>query len=75
VRDLEKMVNDLGFTSVFSRLPTPKPDQSLELRNFTRALEIKFGGRVMINGSDRRGKIIIEYDSQDDLERIMRILK
>jgi ParB family chromosome partitioning protein len=72
VRDLENLISK---PSSSSNRRYDAPEQSLELRNFTRALEIKCGGRVMINGNDARGKIIIEYDSTDDLERLMRILK
>lgn len=34
-----------------------------------------FGNKVRVNGGKRRGKIVIEYTSNDDLERLLKLIK
>lgn len=34
-----------------------------------------FGSKVKVNAGKRRGKIIIEYTSNDDLERLLKLIK
>ena len=34
-----------------------------------------FGTKVKLNAGQRRGKIVIEYTSNDDLERILDLIK
>jgi ParB family chromosome partitioning protein len=65
VRDLELHVND--------KSPSAKSSgarQSLELRQFTLELTQILATRVTILGDDNRGRIIIDYNTKKDLERI-----
>lgn len=38
-------------------------------------LEIFFGTKVKLDAGKRKGKIIIEYSNNDDLERILELIK
>jgi ParB family chromosome partitioning protein len=49
--------------------------QSIELKQFALHLTHNFATRVNISGNDNKGKIIIEYNTKKDLERIMEKLK
>lgn len=48
---------------------------SAELLNLQNALMRSLGTKVMIGGNGRKGRIVIEYYSPDELERITGILK
>ena len=49
--------------------------QSLELKEFILTLTQAFATKVSIQGNDHKGKIIIEYNTQKDLERIKSRIK
>ena len=51
-----------------------KPEQSIELRDFCERLTRYFGTKVTINGSEQKGKIVIDYYNSDDLDRIFDII-
>ena len=44
-------------------------------RDITEKLEGLFGTKVIINSKKNKGKIEIEYYSEDDLQRIIDIMK
>ena len=67
VRDTEKLVKNKGATNDYGR-------QSPELRDMIRRMQRDFGTKVVLNGTDDKGKITIEYYSRDDLERFCEIL-
>ncbi|MDR0823327.1 MAG: ParB/RepB/Spo0J family partition protein [Endomicrobium sp.] len=69
VRAVEKLVKSIKA----SKKPAAK--QEIELTNFTEDLQRKFGTKVKIIGSSKKGKIEIHYFSLDDLERISGQLK
>ncbi|MCH7761649.1 ParB/RepB/Spo0J family partition protein [candidate division TA06 bacterium] len=52
-----------------------KERKSPELSALERELMEKFGTRVRIEGKGKRGKVVIEYYSYEDLERIVEILQ
>ncbi|MBR6779028.1 MAG: ParB/RepB/Spo0J family partition protein [Clostridia bacterium] len=67
VRDLEKEVNlILGNKKQkkVSKLPSD------ELQEFIGELQRKLGTKVTVIGNDKKGRIYIDYYSQDDLDRI-----
>lgn len=47
-----------------------KPLQSLELKELTHRIAMLFKTKVKISGTDKKGKIIIDYYTVDDLDRI-----
>lgn len=70
VRELENLIKQMT-KPVKHKLVKAK---SLELKDFEDKLSNKFSTKVNINGGDKKGKIIIEYYTADDLERIYNIL-
>ena len=44
-------------------------------RNIENTFQSFFGSKVKVDAGRRRGKIIIEYTSNDDLERILGLIK
>ncbi len=67
VRDLEKEVEILlGGKKKDKKVKTP----SHELMDFVNNLQKRLGTKVSIIGNDKKGRIYIDYYSQDDLDRI-----
>lgn len=67
VRDLEKEVDAIlgnKKKKKVAKLP------SEELQDFISELQRKFGTKVTVIGNDKKGRIYIDYYSQDDLDRI-----
>jgi len=73
VRDMEKAVKDVqsGQVEKQSKIRI----MSLELKNFQSELTKKLGVKVKIVGDEKKGKIVINYSSTEDLDRINEILK
>lgn len=73
VRELEKYIQNMS-----SETKTKKRHanyvQSLELQDFSNQLQTIFSTKTSIQGNDNKGKIIIEYYSKDDLDRIYSII-
>ena len=72
VRELEKYLQVMANRS---EKTTKTHAQSLELIDFTQKLQQTLATKVQIKGTERKGKILIEYYSKDDLNRIYSILK
>ena len=71
VRDLEKEVESiLGNKKV--KKPAKLPSE--ELQDFIGDLQRKLGTKVSLIGNDRKGRIYIDYYSQDDLDRIYDVI-
>lgn len=71
VRDVENLVRE-------AEKPvknTEKPEKSLELKDFEAKIKRYFSTKVQIKGNDTKGKIIIDYYSKNDLDRIYDLLK
>lgn len=67
VRDLEKEVDSiLGNKKKKKLLKLP----SHELQDFISEMQRKLGTKVSVIGNDKKGRIYIDYYSQDDLDRI-----
>ena len=60
-----------------SRKNMPKKNEKYEpiYRDIENTFQSFFGTKVKLNAGQRKGKIIIEYASNDDLERILELLK
>lgn len=69
VRDMENAVKAVDKTSRKTIKPA-KPQLSMEMREFVDILEHKFSTKIDIKGNDNKGKIVINYYNQDDLNRI-----
>lgn len=70
VRDVENLIKNLGK-------PVPEKivkEKSLELKDFENSIKRVFATKVQIKGNDNKGKIVIDYYSKDDLNRIYDIL-
>ena len=71
VRDVENIIKNLNKPKV----QPPKPqEKSLELKDFESKIKRVFSTSVAIKGNDKKGKIVIDYYSLDDLNRIYDIL-
>lgn len=71
VRDVENIIKHLNKP----KTEVVKQEKSLELKDFEDKVKRIFSTRVQIKGNDNKGKIVIDYYSKDDLERIYDILK
>ena len=67
VRDLEKEVNALLGGK--KKKPTPKAIGD-ELQEFISDMQRQLGTKVSVIGNEKKGRIYIDYYSQDDLDRI-----
>lgn len=70
VRDAEKLAS--GKVEITGYTPTR--DFSPEFRDMLRRMERAFGTKVTATGTENRGRILVDYFSIDDLERICEIL-
>ena len=71
VRDLEKEVDAIlgnKKKKKASKLP------SHELQDFISEMQRKLGTKVSVIGNDKKGRIYIDYYSQDDLDRIYEVV-
>ncbi len=66
VRDLEKAVKNLQSP----KTKNAKPTTSIEFVNLIERMQRKFSTKVTYLGNENRGKILIEYYSKEDLDRI-----
>ena len=53
---------------------TTKPEKTLEIKDFEDRIKKVFLTKVSIKGNESKGKIVIDYYSKDDLDRIYEIL-
>ena len=72
VRDMENAVKDVDKTS--RKVIKTKPQLSMEMKEFVDIMEHKFSTKVDIKGNEKKGKIIINYYNQDDLNRVYDII-
>jgi ParB family chromosome partitioning protein len=71
VRAVEKLTSELKTEKKTSK----HKKQELEIVQLKEELQRKFGSKVNIVGSSKKGKIEILYNSLEDLERIIKELK
>ncbi|WP_027626059.1 ParB/RepB/Spo0J family partition protein [Clostridium lundense] len=74
VRETEKIIRDLVNTKSNDNKKSDKSDNPyyIDIKN---RLEEFFGTKVQINSKKNKGKIEIQYYSEEDLQRILDILK
>lgn len=71
VRDIENIIKNISKPQ---KELVQKPEKSLELKDFETRIKRLLSTSVQIKGSDNKGKIVIDYYSLDDLNRIYDIL-
>ncbi len=72
VRALEKMAAQPE--PVMKRRSTPRP-LPLELQDMESRMRETFGLRTVFKGNRKHGRIILQYESEDDLERLYQCLE
>ena len=70
VRDMEKAIKELSSPQTRREV---KP-LSVELKDFVNSMQHTFSTKVNIKGDEKKGKIVINYYSSEDLDRIYSIL-
>lgn len=70
VRDVENIIKNLNKPVQEKKVQ----EKSLELKDFENSIKRVFATKVSIKGNDNKGKIVIDYYSKDDLNRIYDIL-
>ncbi len=71
-KELEKMVQSL----ISPEKVTQKKQQiGLEIKKLANDMQYVFGTKVNVIGSDRKGRIYIDYYNKDDLDRIASLLE
>lgn len=76
VRDVEKMAREGGNKSPVNRKPTTMPgEMNLEFEKIRNVLSGHFGARIDLKrNASGRGKIMIPFESDSDLNRILELL-
>lgn len=70
VRDFEKLVKN----ALSPKKAAPPVQQSLELKDMVTRMQRTLGTKVSVLGSDKKGRIFIDYYTPDDLNRIESML-
>lgn len=73
VRSIENIVSEVKSSS--NKNKKPSKEQDVEISNLAEELQRIFGTKVSISGNGKKGKIMFDYCSLEDLERISGILK
>ena len=74
VRDMENAVKQVSKENRRAIASSKDPELSLEMKEFKNNLERKFATKIEIKGTEKKGKIVINYYNADDLDRIYEIL-
>ena len=70
VRDVENLIKMMNKP----KSETVKQEKTLEIKDFEDRIKKLFLTKVSIKGTESKGKIVIDYYSKDDLDRIYEIL-
>ncbi len=70
VREFEKFVK----AAISPKKQKPAPVQSLELKDFVVRMQRTLGTKVTLLGNDKKGRIFIDYYTEDDLSRLESML-
>ena len=73
VRELEKLVKQ--YINPKASTKNAPPEQSMELKELINEMQRVFSTKVSAIGSDKKGRIYIDYYSRDDLDRIAELLE
>lgn len=71
-RELEKIVQELINPE---KVKKQKQSVGLEIKNLVGQMQHVFGTKVSVIGTDKRGRIYIDYFNQDDLDRIAALME
>jgi len=74
VRDLEQMVYEVNLPAAGGRQPGDPKYVDPNVRAAQRQLEESLGVRVKINDKNGKGKIVLEYRSLEDFDRVVELL-
>ncbi|HHY23527.1 MAG TPA: ParB/RepB/Spo0J family partition protein [Clostridiaceae bacterium] len=74
VRETEKLIKRLKETKL-KETDERKKEKDPEIKNLEESLQRILGTKVRLNHSKKNGKIIIEYYSKEELERIIEMIK
>lgn len=74
VRDLEALIQQINANVPRGTLQKSKPKKSVFIREKETVLRERFGTSVEIKKSKKKGKIEIEFFSDEDLERLLELL-
>jgi len=74
VRALEKLAAQPESAAAPRPRPVPRP-LPLELQDMESRMRETFGLRTLFKGNRKHGKIILQYESEDDLERLYQCLE
>ena len=72
VRELEKYLQNMASKPSKS---SKNASQSIEMIDFTKDLQQRLATKVQIKGTESKGKIVIDYYSKDELDRLYTLLK
>ncbi len=75
VREVEDRVRLYFSRKTIPTGPRQKEAPSLELKEMVNDMKRVFGTRVKLAGNDKKGRFVIDYFSQDDLERIYQLVQ
>lgn len=73
VRDLERVVKE--YLNPSRKKSTKVVEQSIELKDLIQEMQRVFGTKVSVIGDDSKGRIYIDYYSEDDLDRMVQLLE
>ena len=74
VRDVEKLMKTMQNTE--NRKEKPQPENTFIYENLEEKMKALFGTKVSINHkANHKGKIVIDYYSDDELERLMELFQ
>lgn len=74
VRDLEKVIRKFREVKSPRKIVAHPETEAIEIRRLEDSLSSHLNTRVQIRHSKRKGKIVIEYSGNDDLQRILDLL-
>lgn len=75
VRATEKLIKNLQVNKIKTEKNNNEEPQNIYINDIQNKLEDVFGTKVNLKNKNNKGKIEIEYYSNDDLQRILDILK
>lgn len=77
VREIEERVRlyYVRQEKLKNNIKPKKETQSLELKEMVSDMKRIFGTRIKLAGNDKKGRIVIDYFSSDDLERIYSLVQ
>lgn len=75
VRETEKLIKNLSLSDTHKKNNNEQNNNNVYIEDIKSRLENYFGTKVLLKDKNNKGKIEIEYYSNEDLQRILEILK